>query len=252
MIYVIETDVYYFVRKPYGVPSTFGKQISFLEDIMTIRPPFFLEQEKTFTKEEEYGLLNRLDNDTEWFLYFAKTQEVRQKYAEQQGKEALTKVYICALQGKVDIDVIYKYEKNIIPVEYSFDSLPDRFQFPQNNIPDFPVDWIWSGNRVAWFTVHYPIMHHAQNAEKMIPVVSANDQDKWRWNPQEANTSFYPMQYDADKNITRCYVCLHKWVRHQIRVHAASMWYPLVGDVLYNKKNNGERLCLWSIGLLYM
>ena len=54
---------------------------------------------KKFTKEQEYGLLNRLDNDTGWFLYFAKNQESYKLYKEQQKKLAIQKMYLAQVHG---------------------------------------------------------------------------------------------------------------------------------------------------------
>lgn len=55
-------DAFLYVWKPHGVPSTFGKHSSFLESIVDL--DFFADQKRLFTSDEEYGLLNRLDNDT--------------------------------------------------------------------------------------------------------------------------------------------------------------------------------------------
>jgi 23S rRNA-/tRNA-specific pseudouridylate synthase len=52
------------------------------QDIAT----FLHHQTTKFTKEQEYGLLNRLDNDTGGFLYFAKNPESYQFYKDQQHK----------------------------------------------------------------------------------------------------------------------------------------------------------------------
>jgi 23S rRNA-/tRNA-specific pseudouridylate synthase len=40
----------------------------------------FSHQIDTFGHDQEFGLLNRLDNDTAGFLYFARTQETYDKY----------------------------------------------------------------------------------------------------------------------------------------------------------------------------
>lgn len=107
---------YYLLRKPHGIASTFGEQQSILDmfqdkellqtiiqnnsDFDKYSPYCYLDgytkedditsfltnQTTQFTKEQEYGLLNRLDNDTGGFLYFAKTPEIYRFYKEQQRK----------------------------------------------------------------------------------------------------------------------------------------------------------------------
>jgi 23S rRNA-/tRNA-specific pseudouridylate synthase len=90
----IENDQYYFVRKPHGIPTTFGSQFSFLEQLEQERDSFFEQQSKEFNKAEEYGLLNRLDNDTAGYIYFAKTHKAKDAYLEKQQAKQYTKYYI--------------------------------------------------------------------------------------------------------------------------------------------------------------
>lgn len=59
-----EDEKFYYVRKPQGIPTTFGSQFSFMEQLESERHPFLVELMKARTREEERGLLNRLDNDT--------------------------------------------------------------------------------------------------------------------------------------------------------------------------------------------
>lgn len=59
-----EDEHFYYARKPYGIPTTFGSQFSFLELLDQQRPAFFVQLADVRTREEERGLLNRLDNDT--------------------------------------------------------------------------------------------------------------------------------------------------------------------------------------------
>ena len=78
MIPHFSDEAFLYVWKPHGVPSTFGKTSSFLENIIAM--DFFVEQKKTFTIDQEYGLLNRLDNDTAGLLYFARTKPLYDRY----------------------------------------------------------------------------------------------------------------------------------------------------------------------------
>jgi 23S rRNA-/tRNA-specific pseudouridylate synthase len=63
-----EDRYFRYIWKPEGIPSTFGKEKSFLDYFTesqnkTIQE-IFSYQENMFGKEREYGLVNRLDNDT--------------------------------------------------------------------------------------------------------------------------------------------------------------------------------------------
>lgn len=59
---------------------------------------------RMFSREEEYGLVNRLDNDTAGFLYFAKTPEIKEKYKKLQKSNAFYKLYVCDVYGKVSLE----------------------------------------------------------------------------------------------------------------------------------------------------
>lgn len=112
--------------KPNALPTTFGKELCFLDillgkkadkDIDFSLPQFLLpyidlpdftpcklqeasihHQLDVFGKEEELGLLNRLDNETAGFLYFAKTQESFDRYRQLQSEGKVHKWYIAQIQ----------------------------------------------------------------------------------------------------------------------------------------------------------
>ena len=54
---------------------------------------------------------------------------------------------------------------------------------------------------------------------------------------------------EKDKNISVLEIKIKKWIRHQIRVHLKSIWYPILWDKLYNKskKDKTDILNLWSV-----
>jgi 23S rRNA-/tRNA-specific pseudouridylate synthase len=76
--------------------------------------------------------------------------------------------------------------------------------------------------------VSYPIMHHAQDPERMVAIKTEKDWNKGRSRESHVETLFVPLSYDKQTNRTLCYVIIHQGVRHQIRVHAASIGYPIV------------------------
>ncbi|MEI7477729.1 MAG: pseudouridine synthase [bacterium] len=89
---------YYYVWKPHDIPTTYGNEYSFLERIVDEQPSFFRRLQEIFNEKQEYGLVNRLDNDTAGLLYFAKTHADYEAYEQAQKIESLYKIYLCDLQ----------------------------------------------------------------------------------------------------------------------------------------------------------
>ncbi|MFA7298603.1 MAG: RNA pseudouridine synthase [Candidatus Absconditabacterales bacterium] len=113
--------------KPNTLPTTFGKELCFLDillgkntdpkinfslpsflipyidlpdfKICTLKQDIIQQQLNIFGKEEELGLLNRLDNETAGFLYFAKTQAAFDRYRQLQTEGKINKRYIAQIQG---------------------------------------------------------------------------------------------------------------------------------------------------------
>jgi 23S rRNA-/tRNA-specific pseudouridylate synthase len=54
----------HYVWKPHGMPTTFGLQASFLDLLEKGKPEWFVLQQRVWGKDDEFGLVNRLDNDT--------------------------------------------------------------------------------------------------------------------------------------------------------------------------------------------
>lgn len=112
--------------KPSTLPTTFGKETCFLDILLdkkihidtdfsipnlllpyidlpdfspcSINQSLIQDQLNVFGKEEEIGLLNRLDNETAGFLYFAKTQEAFDRYRQLQSEGKVHKRYIAQIQ----------------------------------------------------------------------------------------------------------------------------------------------------------
>ena len=53
----------------------------------------------TFSRQQEYGLLNRLDTPTAGLLYFAHDYDVYATYRKQQKKGEVIKHYFALVQG---------------------------------------------------------------------------------------------------------------------------------------------------------
>ncbi len=247
MIKWTEDERAYYVWKPSGVPSTFGKEYSFLEELMDKRPPFFVQLMDEFSRDEEFGLLNRLDNATAGFLYFAKNHESKTSFKHMIESWTLHKVYLCKVKWIVDMQYytdtdrawrvsVSKYINSmfweIVIGEVSF------FADVQNCLVDKGV------------VISSPIMHSKSSMDRMIVIKNDRDSLKWRWQLHQVKTTLYPVHTLLDEKSTICVVVLEWWMRHQIRAHVASIWHPVIGDEIYGKKSQGEGgLELYSVGV---
>ncbi len=191
-----DENYYYFWKKPW-LASSWGKNESILDLIK--KGDFLQNQKNIFSAEQEYWLLNRLDNDTSWFVYFAKNQTIKEKYKQLQKENQIDKTYYAVV----------------------------NWQFSYDNI-----------------IVSYPIMH--KNKSKMIVIKDKKDIKKARWKQLFVETKIKKIRYDKQLDLSYLEVHILKWVRHQIRVHLSSIWFPIVWDKLYWGKEN-DILWLFSV-----
>lgn len=224
-------DDFFVMRKPSGLPTTYGKEQCFLDILMedtsvrkfdfsipahlipyidlpdfercTLDPEIIKEQSKLFWKTQELGLLNRLDNETAGFLYFARSPKALDRYRHLQAEGKINKRYIAQIYG--------------IPKESAFE-------------------------------IDMPIMHHKHKTDRMVFVRWPKDEVKGRSKLHHASTIVKVLQVDDEADTTTLLVGIYRGVRHQIRVHLAGIGYPVVGDTLYGKDKEPGNLCLRSVG----
>ena len=204
-----EDKYFYYFRKPFGIPSTYGKEKCFLDyliqsddkDIKAIVE----SQKEYFSQQEEYGLVNRLDNDTTWLLYLAKNPLFKERYKQAQKDWKIEKYYVADVYGK----------------------------FPGNEK-----------------IISYPITHHKFSTDRMVVILDTKQTGKIDTKRiQNAVTHVQVLYYDEVLNQTTLLVTISKWVRHQIRAHLSSIWFPIVWEKIYIKKPSSEELHLYSIGV---
>ena len=202
-----EDKYFYYFRKPCGIPSTYGKEKCFLDcliesddkDIKAIVE----SQKEYFWEQDEYGLVNRLDNDTTWLLYLAKTPLFKEKYKQAQKEWKIEKYYIADVYGK----------------------------FTENEK-----------------IISYPITHHKFSTDRMVVISDTKQTGKIDTKRiQKAVTHVQVLYYDEVLNQTTLLVKISKWVRHQIRAHLSSIWFPIVWEKIYIKTPSKEDLHLYSI-----
>jgi len=202
-----EDKYFYYFRKPYGIPSTYGKEKCFLDyltqsddkDIKDI----IQAQREYFSQQEEYGLVNRLDNNTTWLLYLAKTPLFKAKYKQAQSEWRVEKYYVA--------DVYWKFSEN---------------------------------EKI----ISYPITHHKFSTDRMVVILDTKQTGKIdEKRIQKAKTFVQFLYYDGKTNTSTLLVKISKWVRHQIRAHLSSIWFPIVWETIYIKKPWKDKLHLYSV-----
>jgi 23S rRNA pseudouridine1911/1915/1917 synthase len=94
--------------------------------------------------------------------------------------------------------------------------------------------------------INVQIAHHSKNAQKMV---AGSGPHRSQWQPAE--TKWKVVKRDNGKSVLE--IEITKGVRHQIRVHLASIGYPVVADKLYNKKKYADIKYhkLYAYGLMF-
>ncbi|MEF2175852.1 MAG: pseudouridine synthase [Candidatus Absconditabacteria bacterium] len=98
--------------------------------------------------------------------------------------------------------------------------------------------------------IAFPIMHSKFFQDRMIVIKNSNLIFKGRGKKHFVETYLEVLYYDEVKNITTLRVYIEKGIRHQIRSHLQSIGHPVVGDKIYAKYTNDDKLHLRSIGLI--
>ena len=191
----------YYIWKPAWFPTTFWKEKSFLEYIFEEKDHIVIQSLlKEFAQEDEYWLLNRLDNATTGLLYFAKNKDIKREYKELQKEWRVNKYYI----AEVYWDIRYRTRENGDIIEY-------------------------------------PISHHKFSKDRMVVVLPNTDSRKIDTRLHRVKTKILECFYDEDRQTTTLTITIQKWIRHQIRSHLSSIWYPIVWDEIYWKKKDPRK-----------
>ena len=106
-------------------------------------------------------------------------------------------------------------------------------------------DWV----NENWNLINFPIMHHRYNDDRMVVIHSEEDKNKWKWNMHNVETEICEYEYDEKWNRSVVLIKIHKWIRHQIRAHLSTIWYPICWDKIYCKSKNQDfdKLQLFSV-----
>lgn len=279
---MFQTPEVYLLRKPAGIPTTRGKEICFLdlfaagsvdmdrwitdfqhfieafEQIRTIgwfeltngweARQWLLE---AFSVQEEYGLLNRLDTDTSGYLYFARSREVYEQRRDWQRAGKVKKWYLAQVEGDIGREEIEGNGRKQRELEGNKRLVGTQFFASINADVWNDCDAYNASVRDATIILRFPIMHHKHD-ECMVSCVNNEGMERMlrrgRGKVLEAETLITPVSYDAESKTSIVRVMIHQGQRHQIRVHLATLGYPIVGDRLYGTGREGELLQLVSCG----
>jgi len=221
----MEDKYFWYLRKDRGLATSYGKEKCFLEYFAEQKNNVFAEifayQREMFWNTSEYGLVNRLDNNTGGLLYFAKAPIFLERYKVLQKERMLQKIYLADVSGQ---------------------RIPEK---------------VWQQAEVAQngekIIISRKLWHHKHQENHMVVVQDEKIIEKYaqkiRWEFIFADTEVVVLYYDVEKNISSLLVCIKKGVHHQIRAHLASLGYPILGDKIYWKNKKNTELHLWSVGL---
>lgn len=229
-----ENDYFNYVRKPHSIPSTFGSEESFLHKLVKDNSPYIIKlQEARHWIDRELWLVNRLDNVTGGLLFFAKNPAIHSDYKLLQQEHRVEKIYYADLYGNCyhttmpqSNNAADREEKNTAMQHWSAETLRH-----------------WS------IIIDTPIYHHKTNESKMTTDIKSS-----RWKANQVQTLIQPIEYNKEENYTTCKIVINKGIRHQIRLHAASIWHHIIGDILYCPKDlktryKGDKVNLRSVGI---
>ena len=242
---IYQNEHCYFFRKPAHIASTYGKSYGYMDkifddmDLYTQQdiPPYI---QKTFedlgiyettdtaqeiitklktiyTRDQEYGLVNRLDTLTAWFLYMVKSPNIYSRRKSLQQQWRIHKHYI----AWVDI-FTQPGKKNAISRE-----------------------------------IATPLAHHKNGKKMLActqDLMNSRRKQKIKGKSLDAHTNIVSYQahpgHPNESYRKLAHICIQKGRRHQIRCHLASEWEPIIWDQIYHpdyRESDGD-LQLWSVG----
>lgn len=188
-----EDDDLLYIWKPAGIPTSFWKEKSFLELIFEDTDPtlhtFVAHQRSVFWEQEEFWLLNRLDNATTGLLYFAKTPEIKAEYKTFQKLGKLKKSYLVEVYG----DIRYWIKKNGFLVTFPL----AHHKFEKDRMIAITSDHLLIKCEPRLHQVQTKILEHEWNADKQTTTLLVEIQ-KWIRHQIRSHLSAigYPIVWD--------------------------------------------------------
>lgn len=211
-VYYQDKHFYYF-WKPAGLASTRWKSVSFLD----------------FMENEEYN----------W--------EILKIFESQKAFFGREKEYWLLNRLDWSTTWLLYFAKNL-KVYNKFRELQKEEKINKYYVAE--VFWnIQNWTSINWYEINYPIMHHKFSEDRMIVIKTESDSKNWKWKVHFVKTTICDIDYDIKNNRSVVLVKIHKGIRHQIRIHLASIWFPICWDNIYckSKKDKFNKLQLFSV-----
>lgn len=208
-----EDKHFIYIWKPDGIPSSFWREYSFLELIFQEKQeqlPYIQHLKQQFSKEEERGLLNRLDTATSWLLYFAKSQKSKQLYKKAQSEWKIQKYYLAEVYG----DIRYWIEKHWKVIKFPI----AHHRYIKEKMVVITTD----DQEKKAETKHHYVTTTLEEIE---------------WNPKKQTTTLLVVIHKGIRHQIRC---------HLSAIWYPILWDPLYGK---KGEKSEKRLHLWSVGM---
>jgi 23S rRNA pseudouridine1911/1915/1917 synthase len=116
----------------------------------------------------------------------------------------------------------------------AFDAL--RLQFRRRQVKKKYSALVW-GITAAQGSVSYPIIHDARDRRRMRAIITKSSKSRGSKSPKSwsALTRFRKLCHGGGLSLLE--IEMETGVTHQIRVHLAAIGHPIVGDLLYGRKD---------------
>lgn len=216
---IFENNDFLVIHKPSGLPSAPIKSLdeeTALSQVINIYPELKSVRGR---KEIEYGLLHRLDTVTKGLLLVAKNQTFFDSLCESQKKDKFIKTYnaVC----KKDEQLKEGFPKYLGHMEYK---CTDVF------------------NIESYFRSFGP------GKKEVRPVIEQNNSYSAKKTnfSKKYTTLVQILNIENDKFFVECKIT--QGYRHQVRCHLAWCGLPIIGDSVYNGRDN-ENIMFFATGL---
>jgi 23S rRNA-/tRNA-specific pseudouridylate synthase len=211
-----EDQYFWYVWKPHGIASSWGESFCFLDTLLELK-------------------------DAEAWNISSEAKKL--KVLISVGAELFGKERELWLVNRLDNDtagLLYFAKSEKVFSDY-------KVLQKNNQVTKYYVaNVLWRVEDVKLLCV--PIFHHKHLSDRMVTRRGPQDDGKVRWKKHVVETYLEPLLYDAERNVTTVAIEIAVGVRHQIRVHCASVGLSIIGDSLYGKEKAWD-LCLWCVGM---
>lgn len=218
---IVHLDAHYIlVRKPAGRASSRWSSFSLLDAVQEQTDPLRIIQREIFWPHDEYGLLNRLDNETTGIMIFARSLKSKEHYHKLQDEWKVIKTYYASVYGEMPWTFgwiktpIYHHRDD--PSRMTTDPAKGRGQGQE--VITYR-EKVWESKSMNEWETEGTLPTGRQVKDGKIYHDGYNKQENLSIS-QSLSLSFLRLQIEVG-------------CRHQIRCHLASIGHPIIGDSLY-------------------